>query len=262
MLAEKYFPKGSSRYSSLSNLFKNLDGFSALNPENWFGVWTMILAGANVSVHIADRWIYWDWSTFSFLILGILVLASIWVSRYPGLLQKVDSVKSGLFILLTGFIFFCLGTIPFGFDSNIILFGLPYFFFFLVAHMTWSLSVDDKNKPVLTKKQMAPMLLTIIVLSLLCAVIGYLNDDPMISTIAAVYSPFPIVALVFPIAVRHFQRARMYSVFIPTMFISVRFPWLLFMVLPLFWILRYYHYFRNGEVKPSFKVDLPSSMDD
>ena len=120
----------------------------------------------------------------------------------------------------------------------------------------------DKNKSVLTKKQMAPMLLTIIVFSLLCALIGYLNDDPMISTIAAVYSPFPIVALVFPTAIRHFQRARMYSVFIPTMFISVRFPWLLFMVLPLFWILRYYHYFKNGQVKPSFKVDLPSSMDD
>ena len=128
--------------------------------------------------------------------------------------------------------------------------------------MTWSLSVDDKNKSVLTKKQMAPMLSIIIVLSLLCAAIGYLNDDPMISTIAAVYSPFPIVALVFPTAIRHFQRARMYSVFIPTVFISVRFPWLLFMVLPLFWILRYYHYFKNGQVKPSFKVDLPSSMDD
>ena len=89
----------------------------------------------------------------------------------------------------------------------------------------------------------------------------YMNDDPMISTIAAVYTPFPIVALIFPSAIRHIQRCQMYVVFIPAMFLSVRFPWFLIVVVLLFWLLRYFHYFRNGEVKPSFKVVLPDEIE-
>ena len=108
---------------------------------------------------------------------------------------------------------------------------------------------------------MAPILLTITLLTVFVSIVGYLNDDPMISTIAAVYTPFPLVALIFPPAIRHIQRCRMHVVFIPAMFLSVRFPWLLIMVTLLFWILRYYNYFRFGEVKPSFKVDLPFAKD-
>ncbi|MDB9722839.1 hypothetical protein OAA83_02800, partial [Candidatus Marinimicrobia bacterium] len=62
------------------------------------------------------------------------------------------------------------------------------------------------------------------------------------------------------VGLRHLQRAQIHVIFIPAMFISVRLPWLLLMILPLFWILRYYNYFRFGEVKPSFKVDLPTNM--
>ena len=91
--------------------------------------------------------------------------------------------------------------------------------------------------------------------------IGYINDDPIISTIGAVYAPFPLVALIFPSAIRHIQRCRMHVIFVPAMFLSVRFPWFLIMVTLLFWILRYYNYFRFGEVKPSFKVDLPITKD-
>jgi hypothetical protein len=109
---------------------------------------------------------------------------------------------------------------------------------------------------------MAPMLAIIILLTSLSVVAGVIHDDPMISTIAAVYSPFPIVALIFPAAVRHLQRCRYYVVFIPVMFLSVRFPWFLIPVLSLFWVLRHYNYFRHGEVKPSSKVDLPTGHSD
>ena len=98
-------------------------------------------------------------------------------------------------------------------------------------------------------------------LTILSSIIGYINDDPIISTIGAVYAPFPLVALIFPSAIRHIQRCRMHVIFVPAMFLSVRFPWFLIMVTLLFWILRYYNYFRFGEVKPSFKVDLPITKD-
>ncbi len=267
MLAEKYFPKGTPRYSTLSRAFGALDGFAALKPERWFGIWTMVLAGANVSHHIEDPWFYWDWSTFSFLLAAILIFASFWdkmIQRFPVFPQKIDSVKSGLFMMLTGFIMFLLGTIPKGFDHLVFAYGLPYFVFFVVGHLTYAIPIkidEHGKKSAPAKGRMAPMLAVIIALTILSTVAGVLHNDPMISTIAAVYTSFPLVALVFPAAVRHLQRCRMYVVFIPAMFIAVRFPWFLIIVILLFWVLRHYHYFRNGVVSPSFKVDHPTVHD-
>ena len=66
-----------------------------------------------------------------------------------------------------------------------------------------------------SKKDFAPFLAITIAFTFIAALVGYLNDDPMISTIAAVYLPFPLVAIVFPPAIRHLQRCRMYVIFIP-----------------------------------------------
>ena len=265
MLAEKYFPPGSGRYGRLATIVEKMDGFASLKPERWFGIWAMVLAGANVSAHVEDRWFYWDWSSLSYVLLVILAFATYWDKRFPIFSQKIDSVKSGLWMFLMGFILFLLGTIPKGFNADTLVFGLPYFIFFLVGHMTYSIPIhvkDNGEKHSPTKGEMAPMLAIIIVLTSLSVVAGVIHDDPMISTIAAVYSPFPIVALIFPAAVRHLQRCRMYVVFIPAMFLAVRFPWFLILTVLLFWMLRHYHYFRHGEVKPSFKVDLPTVHSD
>lgn len=264
MLAEKYFPIGSSRYESLAGLFNKLDGFISLKPERWFWVLTMVLSGANVAGHIKNRWLYWDWSTLSFFLVIILIIA-LWWDRYTNrssiFPEKVDSLKSALYVFASGTLFFLMGTIPYGFDLLFFKYGLSYIIFFLVGYMVWSIEIDVQDKSVPSKNEIAAKLGIIIVLTLLSSVIGYFNDDPMISTIAAVYSPFPIVALIFPSAIRHIQRCQMYVVFIPAMFLSVRFPWLLIILLLLFWLLRYFHYFRHGEVKPSFKVILPDVID-
>ena len=265
MLAEKYFPPGSGRYGRLATIVEKMDGFASLKPERWFGIWAMVLAGANVSAHVEDRWLYWDWSSLSYVLLVILAFATYWDKRFPVFKQNIDSVKSGLWMFLMGFILFLLGTIPKGFNVDVLVFGLPYFIFFLVGHMTYSIPIqvkDDGENHSPTKGEMAPMLAIIIVLTSLSVVAGVIHDDPMISTIAAVYSPFPIVALIFPAAVRHLQRCRMYVVFIPALFLAVRFPWFLILTVLLFWMLRHYHYFRHGEVKPSFKVDLPTGHSD
>ena len=81
MLAEKYFPKGSPRYKAFIDPFKKLDGFFSLNPERWFSLWTIILAGANTAGHLENRWLYWEWSTFSYLFIPILVFST-WLDRY------------------------------------------------------------------------------------------------------------------------------------------------------------------------------------
>ena len=260
MLAEKYFPKKSPRYNSISKLFKNLDWINTLKIERWFGLWIMVLAGSNVSIHQVDRWSYWDWSTFNFLILGILVLITILISIKPNFLQRINSFSSGINMFFKGFMLFTCGTIPFGFDFNTFVLGIPYFIYFIVAHLTWSIVPDNDDKTIPLKKDTASILTSISLLTLICSLLGYLNDDPVISTIAAIYILFPVVILFFPPAIRHIQRARMHVIFIPAMFISISFPWFLFLVLPLFWILRYYNYFKYGEVKPSFKVDLPTDM--
>ena len=260
MLAEKYFPKASSRYNLIAQLFRNLDWLNTLKPERWFSIWTMILAGSNVSIFLLNRWSYWDWATFNFLILGVILLTTFFLSVKPNFLHRINSFQSALYIFFKGIILFLLGTIPFGFDLRTFIFGIPYYIFFLLAHLTWSIVIDNKNKTMPPKKEIVSILLTIITLNITSALLGYINDDPMITTIAIVYLFFPIVILLFPIGLRHLQRAQIHVIFIPAMFISVRLPWLLLMILPLFWILRYYNYFRFGEVKPSFKVDLPTNM--
>ena len=219
----------------------------------------MVLAGANVTNHIEDRWFYWDWSSFSYVLLVILAFATYWDKRFPIFSQKIDSVKSGLWMLLMGFILFLLGTIPKGIDYLVLTYGLPYLIYFIVGHLTYAIpiminDVGEKSAP--SKVKMAPMLSIVVILTFLATVLGTYNNDPMISTVAAVYSPFPLVALIFPAAVRHLQRCRIYVVFFPAMFLAMRFPWFLFPVILLFWILRYYHYFCHGTVHPSFKVDI------
>ncbi len=79
----------------------------------------MVLAGANVTAHIDDRWFYWQWSSFSYLLIVIMIFALWWdrfMIRFPVFPQSVTNVKTGIFTLIVGFILFTLGTIPGGFD--------------------------------------------------------------------------------------------------------------------------------------------------
>ena len=267
MLAEKYFPKGTARYQFLSELFQKLDSFSTLKPERWFGVLAMVLAGANVAGHVENRWLYWDWSTFSYFLGAIMVMAIVldnFMFRFLLFSQKVNSIKSGSFMFLIGFFLFLLGTLPSGFDLLVFAYGLPYFVFFVVAHLTYAIPIVENGKGrkfAPEKNQMIIPLAVTVGLSILTATAGVINDDPIISTISSVYLPFALVALIFPAAVRHLQRCRAYVIFIPLMFLSVRFPWFLIPILLLFWVLRHYNYFRHGTVSPSFKVDLPAGHD-
>ena len=258
MLAEKYIPRGSKGYQSLSNIFNRFDNFLSLNPTRWFGIWAIVIAGDNVVSYFNDRWMYWNWNSLSIYLCILLIIAPLfdylYNSKYNDL-KKVRSASQAGKIFIYGFTLFIIGANPISLSVDVIYYGLPYVAFFLVGHLTWSISINDEDFNLKSKKDTALPLSIIISLSFIAAIIGFANDDPMISTAAAVYLPFPLVALCFPIAKRHLQRCRIYVVFIPTMFLSMRYPWFFVLLCPLFILLRQYYYFTTGKASPTFKVD-------
>ena len=258
MLVEKYIPQGTQGYQSLSRLFSNFDKLFSFSPLRWFGVWAILIAGDNVVSHLSDRWMYWSWNSLSiYLIIALIIfpyLDYLLNSKYEDL-KQVNSVSAAGKIFLYGFSLFIIGANPLSLSLEVLYFGFPYILFFLVGHMTWGISINNGNSNKLLKKEIIPNLYLIILGSLTASILGYINDDPMISTAAAVFLPFPLVALFFPIAIRHLQRCRIYVVFIPTMFLSMRYPWLLGLLCPLFILSRHYYYFTIGKPHPTFKVD-------
>ena len=260
MLAEKYILQGTGFYKKLSKSFSYFDSFFKLKPLRWFAVWAIIISGNNVAIHLENRWSYWSWESFSLYLIFALVISSfidfIFSTKANNGVNKSfysEQVKS----LFYGFMLFLIGANPLNLSFDLLFFGLPYILFFFIGHLTWEIPLNLFNTSSPHKKDFAPFLTLIIICTFFASGIGYINDDPMISTIAAVFLPFPIVAILFPLAIRHLQRCRMYVVFIPTMFLSMRYPWFLFMILPLFLFSRYYFYFTRGNVIPTFKVDHP-----
>ena len=260
MLAEKYILKDSIFYEKLSKSFSRFDTFFNLSPLRWFAVWTMIVSGINVAIHLENRWVYWDWSSFSIYALLALTLSSLLDYIFKSKLTNNSNQSlylEQLAIFVYGFILFLIGANPINFSLELFFFGLPYILFFMVGNIIWKIPIDIYSSPGIQKKDFAFPLLVGIIFTFLVSIIGYNNDDPMVSTIATVFLPFPIVAVSFPIAIRHMQRCRMYVVFIPAMFLSMRYPWFLCMILPLFLFSRYYYYFTRGEVLPTLKVNQP-----
>ena len=260
MLAERYFPTGSRANKALAAFFKNFDNFFTLKPLRWFALWTALVAGNNITLHLDDRWFYWSWSSFSLYLLFLLILIPLIDHRLRSrfdYLSELKSITDYFTCFAYATILILVGSNPLMISLNTLKFSAPYILFFLAGILTWSIHYNNDNHEQISKKDMYSPLLIIIALSFTASLLGFVNDDPMVSTIAAVYLPFPLVALVFPAAFRHLQRSRNYVVFIPAMFLSMRFPWFLFFLVPLFLLSRHYYYFTTGKIYPSFKVDTP-----
>ena len=258
MLAEKYILKDTVIYKKLSSCFILFDNFFKLRPLRWFAVWAMILSGSNAAIHLDNRWMYWSWDSFSLYLFFAFILSSfidfIFATKFVNGNGKSLYIEQ-LVIILYGFFLFLLGSNPLNLSLDLLLVGFPYILFFSAGHLTWKipLKIFRSSKP--NRKDFALLLAIVIIFTFFTSLIGYLNDDPMISTIAAVYLPFPLVAIVFPPGIRHLQRCRMYVIFIPLMFLSMRHPWFILITIPLFLLSRYYFYFTHGDVIPTFKVD-------
>lgn len=261
MLITHIFPVGSQNYKRIRRWTETLDVLKTFKPRYWFGFWCIILSGTNVAYAVENRWLYWDFTAISFLVILAMILVIPWTkiffhfSLFP---KRVDTFPDALYVIVIGFILYLLGTLDKGISLWVIYGSLPYLFIYLAMWIVFSIPLNTVEQGRLSAPRSKPVthLLIVLVLTLIAAVAGYIGDDPVSSTAAAVYLPFPFVTLVFPNRVRHYQRARIYGVFIPVVFIGMRFPWFFIPLAVLFWGLRYYHYFRFGVVYPTFKVDL------
>lgn len=261
MIVARLIKVGSPAYVTMRKIFGAMDGLMRFKPERWVGLWCIILSGTNVAKGAQDRWFYWDFSTLSITLTAALILGIVWgyfLHRFPAIPNQVISVKSGLVTVAVGFVLFAAGTIEYGFGITTFISGLPYLALFMAVWIMYGVPIhEDKNgdKSVPLKKDMFVPLLMASVLVVGAGIMGFMMDDPMVSTGAVVYAFFPLVALTFSAHVRHIQRARIYGLFIPAIFLCVRFPWFLVPMAVLFWGLRFYHYFRHGYIYPTFKVD-------
>lgn len=258
MILERLFPKETPRYAKIRKSSAFLAPVLSLNPEKWISGWLMVLAGANVGFASADRYLYWDMSTFSIPLLIFVLAGGLWVNLVNKFPVFAHSAKGILFYAAVGFLLFVAGTAPFGFQAGYLISGGPYLAFFLAVWMIHSIEISERGerKTVPPKSAQAGILLSALTLLAVSLYTGFSMDDPMISTISAIYIPFILVALIFPAHVRHIQRARIYGIFIPAMFLSVRFPWFLIPLAVVFYGMRKISYLQTGEVYPSFRVDI------
>ena len=151
-----------------------------------------------------------------------------------------------------------LGSIGLQFSMDVIKNFVPYLLFYISVWLVFSIELIGKDDKSISIAGSSPRILNLVFSTLFIivgSIIGFHFDDPVASTVSTVYLPFLIVALIMPVHVRHLQRARIYGVFIPAVFLTVRFPWFLIPLWALFFLLRLYHYFRFNIVYPTFGVD-------
>ena len=267
MIVARIFPKDSGLYercrNPLSKIGELLDNLAVIRL---FVIWSLTVTGTTLASGLDDRFLYWDWSTWtggllrlmisSLLFILVLHPKSLWIAgskRLNELGFAVHSALSLLFIVIGGIGYindwgrFLLNTLPYvvGFTA-----GLLVFQFTLVLDDTkgeWNVEHWDNKFMFLGLSCL---------LFGLAAISGIYFDDPILSTVSMVNLPFSLVAMVFTSHVRHLQRARFYPLFIFSLFLCVRAPWFLVPLAVLFFTFRTINYFRYGIVHPSFGVDF------
>ncbi|MED5266405.1 MAG: hypothetical protein VX578_03590 [Candidatus Neomarinimicrobiota bacterium] len=261
MLVNRLIKPNTDLYKDLSHKSIQFDYLMAWDPLRWFGMWCMVLSGFNIAKGIENRYIFWDWKSGTMSIFFILIIVTIWTvfsSKNPKIPKNIDSLKSVLYFFLLGLSCLILGSFSHSMNIYFINYA-PYLLYYFCLLFVFSIDVksDGDNSPsIIDGNQRLVYLFIACILSLISSLLGYLLDDPIISTISTVYTPFLIVSIVMPMHIRHIQRARIYGLFIPAVFLSIRYPWFLIPLWSLFFILRVYHYFRFNTVFPTFAVDI------
>ena len=261
MLVSRIIKPESDLYGRLSDWSKNLDNFMNWHPLHWFGNWCMAISGFNIIKGQENRYVYWDWNSGSIFIYSIIILVTVYTIlsvRHPATPKKIKNLKSLFYFIVTGSMVLLLGSIGLQFSMDVIKNFVPYLLFYISVWLVFSIELIEKDDKSISIAGSSPRIINLVFSTLLIVVgsiIGFHFDDPVASTVSTVYLPFLIVALIMPVHVRHLQRARIYGVFIPAVFLTVRFPWFLIPLWALFFLLRLYHYFRFNIVYPTFGVD-------
>ncbi len=228
-------------------------------PLHWFGMWCMVISGFNIIKGQENRYIFWDWNSGSLFIFSVIILVTVWSilsARHPATPKKINNLRSLLYFIVIGSMALLLGSIGSNFSMEAIKNYAPYLLFYIAVWLVFSIEFiqqDDKSTKIAGSR--IRNLVGATTLIIVGTVMGFQFDDPVASTVSTVYLPFLLVALIMPAHIRHLQRARIYGVFIPAVFLVVRFPWFLIPLCTLFFLLRLYHYFRFNIVYPTFGVD-------
>ncbi|MFQ6606561.1 MAG: hypothetical protein ACE5DP_02760 [Fidelibacterota bacterium] len=266
MLVVRFIPPKSQTYQKLSEISRTFDGLRSWKPLQWFTVWILFSAGLSAQEASVTPFIYWDFSSWLTGLASLLIITLL----YGGFIGKRGRIVFGReaikrqnllkhFVLAEGL--FLLG---WGFHlstwGQALLASLPYLCGYFATLLVYALPIVTIPAPGEEPEQSWPSKhvsygLVALLLVLIATVLGYIYQDPVISTAAAVYAPFLLVLIVFPAHVRHVQRARFYPIFLLAFFISMRLPWLFIPTILLFYCLRYYFYFRHQVVYPTFGVD-------
>lgn len=230
-------------------------------PLHWFGMWCMVISGFNIIKGQENRYIFWDWNSGSLFIFSVIILVTVWSilsARHPATPKKINNLRSLLYFIVIGSMALLLGSIGPKFSMVAIKNYAPYLLFYIAVWLVFSIESiqqDDKSFEIAGSSPRIRNLVGATTLIIVGTVMGFQFDDPVASTVSTVYLPFLLVALIMPTHIRHLQRARIYGVFIPAVFLAVRFPWFLIPLWALFFLLRLYHYFRFNIVYPTFGVD-------
>jgi len=221
----------------------------------------MVISGFNIIKGQENRYIFWDWNSGSLFIFSVIILVTVWSilsARHPATPKKINNLRSLLYFMVIGSMALLLGSIGPKFSMVAIKNYAPYLLFYIAVWLVFSIESiqqDDKSFEIAGSSSRIRNLVGATTLIIVGTVMGFQFDDPVASTVSTVYLPFLLVALIMPAHIRHLQRARIYGVFIPAVFLVVRFPWFLIPLCTLFFLLRLYHYFRFNIVYPTFGVD-------
>ena len=261
MIIARIVPTTSSVYKTLSTLSEKLDGIMKWKPLFWFGFWTLFVAGMGAYSGYHDRFIFWDFSRWFIGIIALIVITSIsviFLIKNGLLIYGQDENKKSKIIIhcLVGFVVFMIG---WGGNLNIgVPHSIPYILTYLAIVFIYKIPISEQadtgEKLILSHNDRWKYSLISLILLIISTVIGFILDDPVISTASVVVIPFTIVSFLMKHG-RHVYRARVYSILIVALFIVARQSWFLIPLLLLFYFLRFYHYFRYGIIFPTFAVD-------
>jgi len=256
MLLARFAPVGSQRYEKLTQSVKAFDKIMELLPVKLFGIWTIFVAGMAAGKAVSVRFYFWDWNDWW---IGTLALISIMIGFY--LLRKKFksfayedddiSLKTRGYHVFMAIVVFQIGFIIFGGFSilNAMIYLLPYFSIYLIH----TIRIDKNHNSISNDSNKHVKTITATIIVIIATIIGFVIDDPVISTASIVTLPFLIV-LLFGKHVRHLERAKFYPIFIFAMFVASREAWFLIPLILLFFILRSYNYLRYQKVYPTFGV--------
>ena len=201
MLISRLIPKTSNNYKSLNEKIDLYYNFLISNHLTClFAVWSLTIAGYVYLLGQIDRYSYWDWNGFyegaikliiSTVLFYVFVRANL-LKQEKNRLSYIDIIfNSGYY-----FSFFIIGTIRID-SADISLSGyVPYFSFILAAILFYEYKIsydvenDDWN---VDSWENTPIYMgSSIILIFTSFYLGYVFDDPIISTVSIVSNFFSI----------------------------------------------------------------------